>query len=114
MRPVILVASLPEFVAEVPPPALVRLSLADSRLDLQAWTRAGLVWLSDSYTEAAPAEVREQLPAARDAIAGWLAWQGYEVRPGRWATPRGVQPVAGRLVRWREVDGQYQLQSPSV
>ena len=70
MRPVILVASPEEFVYEVPPPALVRLSLADSRLDLQALTRAGLVWLSDQYSEAAPPEVRQQLPAARDAIAG--------------------------------------------
>ncbi len=43
------------------------------------------------------------LVSSLDAIAAWLTWQGYEVRPGRWATPRGVVPDRGRFeVFWWE------------
>ncbi|GIK36580.1 MAG: hypothetical protein BroJett011_04130 [Chloroflexota bacterium] len=94
---VILVHCLAEFVSEAPPPGPARLSLAASRLDLQARTPAGLVWLSDGYTDAAPAEVHAQLPQARAAIERWLRARGYEVRPGRWATPASLRPARGRF-----------------
>lgn len=111
MRPIILIATLSDFVSEAPPPALVRLSLQVGRLDLQTQTRHGLIWLSDQYPATAPAAVHAQLPAARAAIAAWLQQAGYHVRPGRWATPRSVTPPPGRFecIRWELRDREWVL-----
>lgn len=108
---VILVHSLTDFLTEAPPPRLCRLSLVEARLNLQAQTRGGLVWLSDQYDSSAPPEVHAQLPAALDTVAAWLSWQGYEVRPGRWATPAGVKPDRGRFecFKWENCGKGWQL-----
>jgi hypothetical protein len=112
---IILVQNLTEFVFEAPPPRTVRLSLRNgtnqSQLDLQARPEAGLVWLCDWYTHHAPAEIHRQLNAALPAIAAWLVDQGYDVRPGRWATPDNYRPDRGRfeIIKWMESAGNWQL-----
>ncbi len=112
MRAVILVHSLVEFLAEAPPPRPVRLSYhvdQITRLDLQALTPAGLVWLHDAYSQATPPKVRAQVEEAAGIVAAWLNWQGYEVRGGRWAT--AVKPERGRFecFAWQKAGQGYEL-----
>lgn len=115
MKTIILVQSLSEFTAEIAAPGPVRLALTESagaaRLDLQALTPAGLVWLSDRYSRHCPPEIHAQLPAARELVARWLAGRGYEVRPGRWATPADYRPQPGTFgcFAWHQVGKRWIL-----
>ncbi|GIK36608.1 MAG: hypothetical protein BroJett011_04410 [Chloroflexota bacterium] len=116
---VILINTLAEFVAEVPPPAVVRLNLTENNehtkmftylhinLNLQALNDQGhVVWLHDSHTlekvvgsndfwRPAHKSIYRQMPQAQRIVRAWLTARGYEVRGGQFGLPADIKPVRG-------------------
>lgn len=127
---VILINTLAEFVAEVPPPAVVRLNLTENsehtkmltylhvNLNLQALNSEGhVVWLHDNHAlekviggngfwRPAHQSIYRQMPAAQRIVRDWLTARGYEVRGGQFGLPSDIKPVRGAFecVDWVKVD----------
>lgn len=114
--PIITVQTLAQFITEAPAPGPARLSVASnslgqSRIDLQGIGPGGLIWLHDLYSRSCPPAVHEQLPAAGNLVAQWLAVRGYEVRPGRFLTPADLKPHRGRFecFWWQDAGRGWEL-----
>ncbi|MBI3764146.1 MAG: hypothetical protein HY260_20080 [Chloroflexi bacterium] len=138
--PVVRVGSLAAFRVEVPPPALVRLSLTEQWRDVHAGkmiipnkhimlslqgvnANGEIAWLTHGldvhWGQNEPAFPRDRdayqgMDKERDIVRSHLESLGYEVREGDYALPKSLLPLNGRFecVQWRR-DGERIVVEPA-